>query len=133
MPDYEVIDREGGRGQLSLGDNVKISRGVSIDLTANVDIWNNVMICEDVLILTHEHDLTAFMDRKKIKRAPLVIEDNVFIGARSIITCGCNRIAQGAFIGAGTVIREDVEVENAIYIGNPARVAGHKRLVGAID
>jgi acetyltransferase-like isoleucine patch superfamily enzyme len=125
MRDYEVIDRQGGGGGLSKGNNVKIARGVSIDITANVAIGDNVMICEDVLILTHDHDLVHFTNHSKIKRSRLTIEDDVFIGTRSIITCACNRIGRGAFIGAGSVVREDI-VPNGIYIGNPATLVGNK-------
>jgi maltose O-acetyltransferase len=125
MSEYEVIDREGLGGTLIKHDSTKISRGVSIDISEKVVIGKNVMVCEDVLILTHDHDKRYFMDRGKIIKSPLVIEDNVFIGARSIILPGCNLIREGTFIGAGSVVTKDTKPDS-IYAGNPAQYLGWK-------
>jgi len=52
----------------------------------------------------------------------VIIEADVFIGGRSIILKGV-RIGQGAVIGAGSVVTEDVP-ECIIVAGNPARSVG---------
>lgn len=52
----------------------------------------------------------------------VVIEDDVFIGARSIVLKGV-RIGAGAVVGAGSVVSRDVP-PGAIVAGNPAVVVG---------
>lgn len=54
---------------------------------------------------------------------PLDIGNDVWIGARSIILPRCKRIADGAVVGAGSVVTRDVP-EFAIVGGNPAKVIG---------
>ena len=49
-----------------------------------------------------------------------MIEDNVFIGARSIIMKGVH-IGNGSVVGAGSVVTKDVPA-NVIVAGNPAKI-----------
>lgn len=51
---------------------------------------------------------------------PVVIGDDVWIGARVIILPGVT-VGKGAVLGAGTVVARDVP-EWAVVVGNPARV-----------
>ena len=55
-----------------------------------------------------------------MKLAPVVIEDEVWIGAHVIVSPGV-RIKKGAVIGAGSVVTRDVAT-GAIAVGVPARV-----------
>jgi acetyltransferase-like isoleucine patch superfamily enzyme len=50
---------------------------------------------------------------------PVIIEDNVWIGAKSIILKGV-KIGKGAIIGAGSVVVGDVH-PGTIVSGNPAK------------
>lgn len=52
--------------------------------------------------------------------APIIIEDDVFIGMRVLILKGV-RLGQGCVIGAGSVVTRDIP-PYAIAAGNPARV-----------
>lgn len=51
---------------------------------------------------------------------PVVIEDNVLVGANAVIIEGV-RIGKGAVVGAGAVVLEDVP-QGAVVTGNPARI-----------
>jgi maltose O-acetyltransferase len=51
---------------------------------------------------------------------PVVVEDDIWIGARVIILPGI-RIGKGAILGAGAIVTRDVP-PYAICVGNPARV-----------
>lgn len=51
--------------------------------------------------------------------APVIIEDNAFIGARSIILKGVT-IGANSIIGAGSVVTKSIPA-NEIWAGNPAK------------
>jgi acetyltransferase-like isoleucine patch superfamily enzyme len=57
-----------------------------------------------------------------VAMAPIVIEDDVWIGFNATILKGVT-ICKGAIIGAATVITKDVP-PYAIMVGNPARQVG---------
>lgn len=56
-----------------------------------------------------------------ISRSHLIIGNDVWIGSDVVILAGCNKIGNGAVIGAGSILTKDVE-SYAIVCGNPARV-----------
>lgn len=60
------------------------------------------------------------LDNHTAKCAPIVIEDHVLIGARSIILKGVT-IGHGAVIGAGSVVVKNIPA-NCIAAGNPCKV-----------
>lgn len=60
------------------------------------------------------------IDVSDAKTAPVVIEDYVFIGARSIICKGVT-IGEKSIIAAGTVVVKDIPA-NCIAGGNPCKV-----------
>lgn len=57
--------------------------------------------------------------------APIVIEDDVWIGAGSIILSGVN-VGRGAIIAAGAVVNRDVP-EFAIVGGIPAKILSYRK------
>lgn len=57
--------------------------------------------------------------------APIVIEDNVWVGARSAVIGGV-RVGEGAIIAACAIVDFDVE-PYAVVAGDPARIVGHRR------
>jgi maltose O-acetyltransferase len=74
----------------------------------------------DVMILAHDASLRNRMGHTKM--APVVIGDNVFIGARSVVLPGVT-IGDRAVIAAGSVVTRDVPAD-AVVGGVPARVIG---------
>ena len=110
--------------RLIIGDNVGIS-GSTIKATKLVKIGNGVMIGSGCLIADSDSHPIHYEDRMadnhhKTKSNPIIIEDNVFIGARSIILKGVT-IGEGAVIGAGSVVSKTVP-PFSICAGNPAKV-----------
>ena len=110
----------------SLGNNSGI--GVNALLTGTVTIGNNVMMGPDCMIFSSNHRF----DRLDIpmccqgnsEEMPVVIEDDVWIGARVIILPGV-QIGTGSIIGAGSVVTNDVE-PYSIVAGNPARLIRYR-------
>ena len=110
---------------ISIGENVGIS-GSTINASTSIIIGDNTIIGSGCLITdTDSHPLLA-VDRmspewpKLTVNKPIVIGNNVFIGARAIIMKGVT-IGDGAVIGAGSVVTKDVP-SNSIVAGNPAKV-----------
>lgn len=58
-------------------------------------------------------------DLKERKSAPVIIEENVFIGAHCTILKGVT-IGKNSIIGAGSVVTKSVPA-NEIWAGNPAK------------
>jgi acetyltransferase-like isoleucine patch superfamily enzyme len=59
-------------------------------------------------------------------RTSIDIEDDVWIGANSVILPGV-RIGRGSVIGAGSVVTKSVP-PHAIYAGNPAKLIRYRTL-----
>ena len=114
------VGNEGG-----IGYNFK-----SINRT--VTIGNYLMMAEDVLFIGGGHDFSRLDipmgHQPALPKTPLIIEDDVWIGARAIILPGCMRIGKGVIVGAGSVVTKDVP-DYAIVGGNPARVIKYRNSV----
>src|SRR5258705_2314534 len=111
---------------IEIGDGTGIS-GASIVARSVITIGKRVLIGAGACIWdTDFHPLDPNVRRQHPTRgakcAPVTIEDEVFIGARSLILKGV-RIGRGAVIGAGAVVTKDVNA-GEIVVGNPARIVG---------
>ena len=113
--------------RLSLGDNVGLSQRCLINAVGGCHIGRACQIATETVILTVDHQYTEGeslpYDRVRLVK-PVIIEDYVWIGARALIAPGV-RIGEGAIIGMGSVVFEDVP-PLAIAIGNPARVLTYR-------
>lgn len=108
--------------KLKIGNNVGIS-GATISCELEIVLGNNVLIGSGVLITDsdfHPLDPEKRFDKSTILRKKVFIEDDVFIGARSIILKGV-RIGRGSVIGAGSVVVNSIP-PMCIAAGNPAKV-----------
>lgn len=105
-----------------LGDYSGI--GIRAQISGKVVIGKNVMMGSDVCIFTRNHAYTRTdipMNAQGFDvEKPVVIEDDVWIGARVIILPGVH-IDTGAIIGAGAVVTKDVPAY-AVVGGNPAQI-----------
>jgi len=124
-----IITAWGRNAQVEIGDDAAIS-GCSITAEERVTIGNRVMIGAGSLILDSDaHPLDPW-ERFKGGRActaPIVIEDDVFVGARAIVLKGVH-IGKGAVIAAGAVVVKNVPAYTIVG-GNPARPIGQVPVV----
>jgi acetyltransferase-like isoleucine patch superfamily enzyme len=67
----------------------------------------------------------GYVNELLITRSKLVIENDVWIGRGAIILPSVTRIENGAIIGAGSVVTENVP-PYAIVVGNPGRVIKYR-------
>ncbi|MDD3320478.1 MAG: DapH/DapD/GlmU-related protein [Paludibacter sp.] len=108
--------------KIILGRNVGIS-GSTISSSTSITIGNNVLIGSGCVICdndAHPIEVENRADHTKTKAKPIIINDDVFIGARSIILKGVI-IGEGSVIGAGSVVTKSIP-PHSIAAGNPAVV-----------
>ena len=114
-----------------VGEGTGIS-GASIVARRRVEIGRRVLIGAGAGIWdTDFHSLDPAQRRVHATRdaacAAVQIEDEVFVGARTLILKGVTLHSQ-AVVGAGAVVTKDVGA-GAIVFGNPARVVGTVRRI----
>lgn len=114
-----------GKGaKLIIGNNVGISQSALV-CHIKIIIGNNVKIGGGVKIFdTDFHSLNPLIrnsidDINNKEMLPVIIKDNVFIGAFSIILKGVT-IGENSIVGAGSVVVKSVP-DNQIWAGNPAK------------
>lgn len=110
---------------LKIGDNVGIS-GACLWAHDSISIGNNVKIGGDAVIIDSDcHAIdwevrSSCNDQIEKVNKPIVIEDDVLIGARSIVLKGVT-IGARSVIGAGSVVVKDIPAD-CIAAGNPCKV-----------
>lgn len=119
---FRVLISESVRVQfpwwLTIGNHVALGPAVTFYNLGGVRIGDRVIISQDVYLCggTHDHTLPNY----PLLRLPIVIEDDVWIGAGAFIGPGV-RIGRGAIVGARAVVTRDVPSWK-IVAGNPAKV-----------
>lgn len=82
-------------------------------------LGRNCLIAPGVKIISSNHSFNQ--KRVPIKDRPVIIGDNVWIGANAIILPGVS-ISDNCIIGAGAVVTRSFSEANLIIAGNPARI-----------
>lgn len=115
--------RVGKNGVLTVGDNSGFN-SVSITCHNNITIGEHVNIGGGTRIYDTDFHPIDWRDRRtdgsKTKTAPVVIEDDVFIGTGCIIGKG-RTIGARSVIAAGSVVVKDIPAD-CIAGGNPCKV-----------
>lgn len=103
-------------GKLQIGKNFGMSNGCVVTAYDHITIGDNVMLGPNVLIYDQDHDYRAEggVAAMKFKTAPVVIGNNVWIGANSIILRGTT-IGSGSVVGGGTIAKGTYP-ENSVII-----------------
>lgn len=111
--------------ELIIGENVGISSATLLS-KKKITIGNNVKIGGGVCIYDSDfHSLdpnirrNRTMDALNTNHAPVIIGNNVFIGAHSTILKGI-AVGNNSIIGACSVVTKNIP-ENEIWAGNPAK------------
>lgn len=114
-----VVLRENSVIEIGQGagiSNTIIMAAQSIKIGRQVYIGAGCKIYDTDFHSVHHEERIANLNTKV---APVVIEDEVFIGAHSIILKGVT-IGRGAVIGAGSVVAKSIPA-GEIWAGNPVR------------
>jgi putative colanic acid biosynthesis acetyltransferase WcaF len=103
---------------LRIGADVAIAERVDFYNLGGITVGHRSVISQDVYLCGGTHDYTS--TTYPLLRKPIVIEDDVWIGAGAFIGPGV-RIGRGAVVGARAVVFKDVPSWKVV-IGNPATV-----------
>lgn len=123
-PNHPVLlaAREAG-ARLIIGDHFAMTGGAVV-CAERVTIGDYVTIGANTIITdTDFHPLDAMTRRERpldAATAPVVLEDDVFIGMRCLVLKGVT-IGKGSVIGAGSVVTHNIP-PGVIAAGNPAKV-----------
>jgi acetyltransferase-like isoleucine patch superfamily enzyme len=91
----------------SFGERVFINQGCFFLDFGGIAIGDRVLIGPRVTLSTAGHPVDVDERYEFITHAPIVIEDDVWIGAAATITTGVT-IGRGSVVGAGAVVAKDV-------------------------
>lgn len=127
-----TIGRNCSLGQnVYVGNRVVIGNGVKIQ--NNVSVYDNVTLEDDVfcgpsMVFTNVYNPRSAVERKSEYR-DTVVRRGATLGANCTIICGVT-IGEFAFIGAGSVVNNDVPAF-ALVVGVPGRQIGWMSRHGA--
>lgn len=111
-----ILATYNANAKLEIGNGSSFS-GVSIWCFEHITIGNNVRVGANCTIMdgdAHQDDPRAG------KNKPVVIEDNVWLGANVMVLKGVT-IGHNSLIGAGSVVTKSIPA-NVIAAGNPCKV-----------
>lgn len=116
------------RGKVTMGRNCSISNNCFISgWTSGITLGDNVMIAPNCVIVAFNHgfkDTETPMIEQPWTGEPVIIEDDVWIGANCTITMGV-RIGKGSIVAANAAVTKDVPAYSIVG-GVPAKVLGSR-------
>lgn len=119
IEDFSTINN--GVGNVEIGNNSLVGLGNVI--IGPVKIGNNVILAQNIVAsgLNHNYiDIEQPIHKQGVSVAPIVIDDDCWIGANTVITAGVT-IGKHSVVAAGAVVTKDIP-PYSIAVGNPSRV-----------
>ena len=145
LDDGSLLDASGSEAGITLGNDVIVSRncvvqaktasvvigdrtdiGCNVVITSSggIEIGHSVLIAGNCYIGGGRYNMDRtdipMMDQGLHTKGPVVIEDDVWLGAGATVLDGV-RIGKGCVVGAGAVVTKDLPAY-AIAVGTPAKV-----------
>ena len=112
-------------GHLVIGDECYFGRDVLFDLKDRIAIESQVTISMRVTLITHtDVGRSSLRARRPPSQAPIVIRRGAYIGAGALILEGVE-IGECTVVAAGAVVTKSVPA-NVLAAGVPARVLGQR-------
>jgi acetyltransferase-like isoleucine patch superfamily enzyme len=122
------IVETGDGGSITIGARSRLNTGAQIyAYKAPIHIGRDVGLGANSMFYSYDHSFGRGLlySKQPLKtKGPIIIEDEVWIGAGSIVLSGVC-IGKGAVVAAGSIVTKDVPAE-AIAAGSPARVLRYR-------
>lgn len=108
--------------KLIIRSGTYVNRYTIFDAHQHLEVGRDCMIGPHCYITDADHGTEAGKSVKEqsMKKAPVIIEDEVWLGTNVIVLPGV-RIGKGAVVGAGSIVTRDLP-SNSVAIGRPAKV-----------
>jgi acetyltransferase-like isoleucine patch superfamily enzyme len=127
---FVKIKPAGGSGDVIIGAGSYINSGCVLYTGHGIRIGSNVLIAANCTLAPTNHEIR---DRSRLireqgfspSRGGIVIEDDVWVGANSVLLDGAI-LRRGCVVGAGSVVREELP-EYSINVGSPARTVSWRK------
>ena len=108
-------------GDVTIGDHTRI--GIHCTVIGPVSIGSHVNLAQGITVTALNHnfqDASRRIDEQGVATRPVIIGDDVWIGANAVILPGVT-IGRHCVVAAGAVVTKDVP-DNTVVGGVPARV-----------
>jgi len=126
---FAYLNAEGAMGSILIGDGTRIDQFCVLYGQGGLEIGAFCAIASGVKIYSqsnqYKHNHTQRILEQPVFYKKVTIGNDVWIGANSVVLPGVH-IGDGAIIGAGAVVRQDVP-SHAIVAGVPAKVIGWRK------
>ena len=125
LGDYSVIESysciNNAVGDVIIGDHTRI--GLHNTIIGPVTIGDHVNLAQGITVTALNHnfaDTDKRIDEQGVSTNPVVIEDDIWIGANAVILPGVT-IGQHSVVAAGAIVTKDVP-PHSLVAGVPAKV-----------
>ena len=105
-------------GRITIGKGCFINSNMNITSLNSITLGRGVKIANNCVIVDHDHDYKNGLIGYATK--PVVIQDDVWVGANTVILKGV-QIGKGAVIAAGSIVKCNAPAYSIVG-GNPAKV-----------
>lgn len=125
LGDYSVVESfaciNNAVGDVVIGDHTRI--GLHNTIIGPVTIGNQVNLAQGITVTALNHNFTdpnKRIDEQGVSTTPVVIEDDIWIGANAVILPGVT-IGHHSVVAAGAVVTKNVP-PHSLVAGVPAKV-----------
>lgn len=127
---FVKIKFSGGLADVIIGENCYINSGTVIYNGNGIVLGNWVLIAANCTLAPINHaylekNRTIYDQRFLPSKGGIIIEDDVWIGANSVVLDGAF-IRKGAVIAAGSIVKGEIE-SYGIYAGSPLRKISERK------
>ena len=114
--------------RLIIGSNVSINSNNIIACRDTIVIGDNVELSPNVQIYDHDHDfrVEGGLKSKKYKTGPIVIGNNVWIGANTVILRGVS-IGDCSVVAAGSVVTKNIPKNTTFVQKRESSIVNYKQ------
>ena len=111
-------------GDITIGDYTRV--GIHCTVIGPVSIGSHVNLAQGITVTALNHnfsDTTMRIDEQGVATKPVVIGDDVWIGANAVVLPGVT-IGRHCVVAAGAVVTKDVP-DHCVVVGVPATIIKH--------